>query len=145
MSNQVELKPGQTLEILTEESSKNGITTRSSQLVSHSKLLELLNQKESKRGRSRKSVTAGSKYSRAVSLASRALVTNTWSTGAPINREKIIQTLLDKAPVDVNGITKKAWGSLVSMTMSPSSFNLSATEQLQIKKLYERLFSLQSN
>jgi hypothetical protein len=107
--------------------------------------LELLGQKVTKRGRTKRSVTPGSKYSRAVSLASRALVSNTWSTGAPINREKIIQTLLDKAPTDVDGITKKAWGSLVSMTMSPTSFNLSAAEQSKIKKLYEQLFSLQSN
>jgi len=61
---------------------------------SYEEMLNKLSTKKNKSGKSRRSNTAGSRFSRVIALSFHAIKKGTWSTGAPISAPQVFDNLL---------------------------------------------------
>ena len=118
----VEFKPGDKLciNLGVRKEGEPGVYTVAS-LVDYETIIDLMSPKqpvENKRRRSHKSKNNGTKISRAIGLFSRAMISGTWCTGAPIERGTMAEAFIEKmrrvSYHDYLTITPKAKKSLDS-------------------------------
>ncbi|MBP6218196.1 MAG: hypothetical protein KA436_06395 [Oligoflexales bacterium] len=94
----VELRPGDTLHIVwssVQETPLGRTEVESSFAFSYDELLARLRAK-GKMGKSKRSSTSGAHFSRVVALSSHALKKGRWSTGAPIDRTKVFNSMMER-------------------------------------------------
>jgi hypothetical protein len=117
----VELRPGDTLNIVwssTQETPLGNQEVESSFTYTYDELVAKLRAK-GKPGKSRKSGTAGAKFSRIVALACNAMRKGTWSTGATIDRSEVFKRMMDQfndlPDFEFQNITLNARATLIEL------------------------------
>jgi hypothetical protein len=117
----VELRPGDTLNIVWTSVQDTPLGVReveSSFAFDYDELLARLRAK-GRAGKSRRSGTAGARFSRVVALATNAMRKGKWSTGADIDRDIVFDKLLSKwrelAANEYANITSNAKEAMVNM------------------------------
>lgn len=117
----VELRPGDTLNIVWSSVQDTPLGVKkveSSFAFSYDELLSRLRTK-GRIGKSRRSGTAGARFSRVVALSVNALRKGKWSTGADIDRNEVFDKMLNRFneldPSEYQNITAAALQSLASL------------------------------
>lgn len=137
----VELRPGDTLSIIwssVQETAFGQKEVESSLACSYEELLQRLKSKN-KTGISRRSGSAGTKFSRVVSLSVNAIKKGHWSNNAEIDRNKVFESLIANFehldPSQYENITSSAHKSLTSLYQSKTP--LKPAQRSELKKWLE--------
>lgn len=139
----VELRPGDTLNIVwssVQDTPLGSSEVESSFAFTYEELLVRLKSK-GKMSKSRRSGTAGARFSRFVALSTNALKKGKWSTGADIDKEEVFDKLIAKLnSLDVeehHNITLNAKKSLISIYQSKNI--LKQVQKNELKKAIDKI------
>lgn len=134
----VDLRPGDTLNIVwnsVQETPLGETSVESSFQFSYDELVARLQNKPSA-GKSRRSGTAGARFSRVVALATNALKKGKWSTGAEIDRKVVLEKLIKRfralEAAEYENITENARKSLLKLQSAKLDVPKSLLSDLQV-------------
>ncbi len=143
MGSNVELRPGDTLNIVwtsVQETPLGVKEVESSFSFSYDELLKRLKSK-ARISKSRRSGTKGAKFSRVVALATNALKKGKWSTGADIDRGEVFDRLINK----FNELDSSEYANITSnakqsfQELAADSTNLTDEQRVAITNIVEKL------